>query len=61
MRVKVDYEGDKVWIIENDRDVRKIMNVNELRLCVCGICGEYYYNDSGLLDHFETHKNYDRR
>ena len=55
MKAKIDYEGDRVWVVENSRDVNKILKVSELQLCICGICGEYYYNDSSLLDHFEMH------
>lgn len=55
MKIKTDYEGDKVWIIENKEDALKITKINELRLCVCGICGEYYYNDESLLDHILSH------
>jgi len=56
MRKEKDFDGDEVWVIENEKEAREIMKKEDILLCVCGICGEYYWNDNGILSHMKEHK-----
>ena len=56
VKIKIDEEGDVVFVIESLEEAQIIAKVRCVLLCECAYCGELCWNDEDIKFHMKNCK-----